>query len=563
MLHELRVRNLLLIDLLELQLAPGFNVLTGETGAGKSVVVGALQLVLGTRGAPDKIRPGAKNAEVEALFQLSSPDALQRLEASGIAQGDELVIRRTLHPNARSRAYLNGRLSPVGELATLAPYLADIASQHESVSLTDVSTHIGYLDEFGGLVGDREEIRVGVEALRAVRENLERLRAVARERAERQEFLQFQLSAIEDVAPTLGEVESLKAERARLRNISRLAAAAGDAAAKLSPHDRGLCDELRGIIGSLSSAAELDDVLNETLDATRAALEHLTEAGRALERYVEGLQDDPARLEQIEHRLYELEQLLRRHGPTEADAIAAADRLRRELEELDSVDDAVRREQERFEQALAKTGKAAFALSKKRSKAAKSLAEAVSSELAGLGMGGARVQVDVARHEGDSGELVVEGAKLTAQGVDRVEFLIAPNKGIAPKPLRKIASGGELSRSLLAIKRILASQGPAGLYVFDEVDAGVGGAVAERIGDALAEIAKHRQVLCITHLAPIAALADAHFVVRKSQSGQVARTDVVRVTGDDRVREVARMLSGAKVTDASMQAAAEMIARAP
>ncbi|HQK19642.1 MAG TPA: DNA repair protein RecN, partial [Polyangiaceae bacterium] len=195
---------------------------------------------------------------------------------------------------------------------------------------------------------------------------------------------------------------------------------------------------------------------------------------------------------------------------------------------------------------------------RKRTETASRLALGISEQLASLGMGGAQVRVEVARHAGE-GDLMVKGARLTAEGVDRVEFLIAPNKGIEPRPLRKIASGGELSRALLAIKRVLASQGPAGLYIFDEVDAGVGGAVAERIGQALADIAKHHQVLCITHLAPIAALADYHFVVRKSQDGHVARTQVVPVTGEDRVREIARMLSGKNVTKASMQAATEMM----
>jgi len=558
MLHELRVRNLLLIDLLEIKLEPGFNVMTGETGAGKSVVIGALKLVLGGRAVPDQIRPGAAEAEVEALFDINAPDALERLRLAGTVSNDELVVRRTLHPSARSRAYLNGRLSAVSELAQLAPHLADIASQHESVSLTDVSTHIGYLDAFGDLDSTREQVGALVAELHGLRTQLARLREVAAVRAEREDFLRFQLNSIEEAEPKAGEVDTLKAERARLRNTARLSEAAGKAASQLS-HDGGLSDRLRAIVGDLASASEIDPALEECAEMTRSALDQLVEAERSLDRYVEGLEADPSRLDEIEHRLYQLEQLLRRHGPTESDALAAADRLRDELGELDQVDDTLRDAERRFEEALGRAGKLAFALSKKRTKSAKALAEGISQELAALGMGGARVCVDVARHVGDSSDLVVDGAKLTADGVDRVEFLIAPNKGIAPRPLRKIASGGELSRSLLAIKRILASQGPAGLYVFDEVDAGVGGAVAERIGQALADIAKHRQVLCITHLAPIAALADAHFVVRKSQSGNVARTDVVRVTGQDRVQEIARMLSGKRVTSASMQTANEMI----
>jgi DNA repair protein RecN (Recombination protein N) len=559
MLHELRVRNLLLIDMLEMKLEPGFNVMTGETGAGKSVVIGALQLVLGGRANPNQIRPGADVAEVEALFDLAAcPEAIERLRLSNIDQGDELVVRRSLLPAARSRAYLNGRLCAVSELSQLAPFLADIASQHESVSLTDVSTHLGYLDSFGDLEEAREQIGSLVDQLGQLRAEVSRLREIARDRAERQEFLLFQLNAIEEADPKPGEIDDLKSERTRLRNAARLTETAGNAVERLSRDDSGLCDQLRTLVSDLSFAVDIDPSLSESASTARDALEQLVECSRALERYAQSMQSDPQRLEAVESRLYQLEQLLRRHGPTELDAVVAGQRLRGELEELGQVDDALRELQQRFDEALRRAGKLAFALSRKRTKAATALADGIGKELAALGMGGARVLVEVARHGGE-GDLMVEGAKLTSEGVDRVEFLIAPNKGIEPRPLRKIASGGELSRALLAIKRVLASQGPAGLYVFDEVDAGVGGAVAERIGQALADIARHRQVLCITHLAPIAALADAHFVVKKTQTDAVARTDVVRVTGEDRVREVARMLSGKSVTKASMQAASEMI----
>ncbi len=558
MLHELRVRNLLLIDSLALDFAPGFNVMTGETGAGKSVVIGALQLVLGGRAVPNQIRPGAESAEVEALFDLGTcPMGIERLRASGVEQGDELVVRRVLLPSARSRAFLNGRLCSVTELAALAPDLADIASQHESVSLTDVATHMGYLDAFGGLEPDREQVSGRVLALSEMRGEITRLRAIAKDRAERQEFLLFQLNSIQEVDPRPGERADLQAERTRLRSTARLAETAWKIADLLA-RDEGLCDRLRGVVGDLSAVTQLDPSLVENAAQAQTSLDHLVDCARSLERYAQGIHADPERLDAVEHRLYQLEGLLRRHGPTEADAVLTAERLRAELASLEQVDEALQAIERRFEEALLQAGKLAFALSTKRTKAASSLAQRIGKELAGLGMGGAQVRVDVARHVGD-GDLTVEGAKLTADGVDRVEFLIAPNKGIEPRPLRKIASGGELSRALLAIKRVLASQGPAGLYVFDEVDAGVGGAVAERIGQALADIAKHRQVLCITHLAPIAALADAHFVVRKSQDGEVARTEVVRVTGDARVREVARMLSGRTVTKASLQAACEMI----
>ncbi len=558
MLLELRVRNFLLIDSLDLSLGPGFNVMTGETGAGKSVIVGALQLVLGGRAGPHQIRPGAESAEIEALFELEPTDpGLETLRAGGLDNDPDLVVRRVRLPSSRARAYLNGRLCAVAELSQLAADLADIASQHESVSLTNVASHLGYLDAFGGLDGEREQIARRVTELTALRAEVARLQTLAQQRAERQEFLLFQLNAIQEVDPRPHEREQLQNERSRLRGATRLAEIAWNSA-ELLTGDQGVCDRLRGIVGDLATVADIDASLAENGSDIQIALDRLGECARGLKKIAETTHADPARLDEVEHRLYRLEGLLRRHGPTESDAMAAMERLRAELVSLEEVEESLRAVEKRFDQELSQAEQAAFSLSRKRTETASRLALGISEQLASLGMGGAQVRVEVARHAGE-GDLMVKGARLTAEGVDRVEFLIAPNKGIEPRPLRKIASGGELSRALLAIKRVLASQGPAGLYIFDEVDAGVGGAVAERIGQALADIAKHHQVLCITHLAPIAALADYHFVVRKSQDGHVARTQVVPVTGEDRVREIARMLSGKNVTKASMQAATEMM----
>ena len=566
MLSELTVRDLLLLDHLELRFEPGFNTLTGETGAGKSVLVGALKLVLGGKALPDQIRPGADQAEVEARFDLAdSPELVARLLAAGVPASDELVVRRIVQSSGRSRAYLNGRLCALTELAAVAPLLADIASQHESVSLTDPSTHLGFLDSFGQLDELRASVATQVEQLHARSRHIDELEARQRSRAERDAFVRFQLSAIDAVHPVPGEMDELRAERTVLRSASRLGSAARRAADRLTEGDPSLSDELRTVMTELRAAAEIDETLGSVVESIEAAIANLDDAGRSLSRYAERVHDDPQRLDAVEERLFELERLLRLHGPTEAEVLAAADRLRRELHELESVDDDLAAQREAFEQALGKAAQDARTLSAGRTQVARKLAEAVSRELAGLAMGGARVEVAVAPLEGVRGELGVDGARLTPDGIDRVEFLIAPNKGIAPRPLRKIASGGELSRALLAIKRVLAEQGPAGLYVFDEVDSGVGGAVAETIGHALADIARHHQVLCITHLAPIAALANGHFVVEKSQGDAVATTTVTRVEGKARVREVARMLSGARITDAAIKTASELIegGRAP
>jgi DNA repair protein RecN (Recombination protein N) len=559
-LVALRVRNFILMDALELRLEPGFNVLTGETGAGKSIVVGALSLVLGGRASVEQIRPGADEAEVEALFDVrGQARVLAVLEAAGVAEGGELVIRRVVQASGRSRAYLNGRLCTAAELAALAPDLADIASQHESVALTDPVTHLGYLDRFARLLPARAELAEGVQRLQELTADLQAARAMERGRGEREAFLSFQLQAIDALAPRPGELPDLAAERTRLRHAGRLREITERAAARLDQGEDALSDELGRLASELRAAAELDPELAPVAGALDACWNELREASREIGRYAERAEADPARLAEIEDRMYRLEGLLRQHGPTLDDVIAARARIAGELAQLSTVESRVAELERERGALLAVASDRARRLSEKRRKAGEKLGAAIAAELADLGMGGARVVVEVELLAGDRAELSVDGARLSQDGIDRVEFLISPNKGIDPRPLRRIASGGELSRALLALKRVLAECGPAGLYVFDEVDSGVGGAVADKIGRAIADVARHHQVLCITHLAPIAAFADAHFVVSKRDAGGVTRSTVTRVEKKERVAEVARMLSGAKVTPAALKAATELI----
>ena len=560
MLLALRVKSFVLIDALELELEPGFNVLTGETGAGKSIVIGALSLVLGGRASADAVRPGADEAVIEALFDVrESARVKAALEAAGTPFDGELVVRRVVQANGRSRAYLNGRLCTAGELAALAAELADVASQHESVALTDPSTHLGYLDQFGKLLGERAALGIEVERVEAVAAALREAKKQEQGRGEREAFLTFQLQSIDALGPRPGELDELDAERSRLRHADKLHEVTSHAAARIDEGDAPIADELARLSKELTMAAGLDPALEAAAQSLEAAYTELREVGRELGRYAERTEADPARLAEVEERMFRLEGLARQHGPTLDDVIAARARIAGELDELAGTSSRIAD----LERELASVHQVAAAqakkLSAKRKKAADKLGASISTELAELGMGGARVVVDVAALGGDGGELAVDGARLGRDGIDKVEFLISPNKGIEPRPLRRIASGGELSRSLLALKRVLADGGPAGLYVFDEVDAGVGGAVADKIGRAIADVAKHRQVLCITHLAPIAAFADTHFVVSKQSAGAITTSAVKRVEKKERTHEVARMLSGAKVTDAALKAATELI----
>jgi DNA repair protein RecN (Recombination protein N) len=323
--------------------------------------------------------------------------------------------------------------------------------------------------------------------------------------------------------------------------------------------ESAICDELARIAADLDGAAVIDGSLAGLARTIESARAELSDAARALGRYAEGVESNPARLSEVDERLFRLQKLLRKHGPTTIELVAHRAALAREVEGLAKASDRVAELEADRDRRLAKVGVAARVLSKKRRDAAEKLADAIGRELAQLGMGRARVIVDVASTAASGDALAIDGARLHRTGVDRVEFLIAPNKGEDPRPLRRIASGGELSRALLALKRVLADRGPAGLYVFDEVDAGVGGAVAEVIGRAIAEIARHRQVLCITHLPQIAALADVHFVVGKNEVKGRTVSTLKKLKDRERVEEIARMIGGVKVGDGARRTAEEMM----
>jgi DNA repair protein RecN (Recombination protein N) len=560
-LLQLSIRNIVLIERLVLELTPGFNAITGETGAGKSMVVDALSLVLGGRARPELVRSGADEAEVEALFELSpSSRVAAKLDAGGIPGERELVVRRVVQAEGRSRAYINGRICTASQLADLAADLCDIASQHESVALTDPSTHIEYLDAFGRLEADRARMAEQVDALAAVVRELDAVSAQERGRAEREDFLNWQIREIDEVEPRDGEETELASELARLRHADKLQVATRGAAERLYEGEGAACDELARVSAELDQAAAIDGALALFARTIESARAELADAARALARYADSVEASPERLQEVEERSFRLQKLLRKHGPTTADLIAHRSALARELAALANASERVAELELEKSRRVTEVAAAARALSRKRRDAAEKLADAIGRELAQLGMGRARVVVEVTPTAAMGDALTVDGARLTRAGVDRVEFLIAPNRGEEPRPLRKIASGGELSRALLALKRVLASEGPAGTYVFDEVDAGVGGAIAEVIGHAIADIARHRQVVCITHLPQIAALADAHFVVDKTETRGRTHTTVRRLSSAERIDEVARMIGGIKVGDAARHAAAELLA---
>jgi DNA repair protein RecN (Recombination protein N) len=556
----LRVRSFAIIEALEVELDAGLNIVTGETGAGKSILVDALQLVLGARGRPEVVRTDAEAAEVEALFDLTDqPEALGALRDQGVETDGELLIRRVISATGRTRAYINGRLATLAQLKEVTKGLADISSQHEYHSLADSRHHLSYLDAFASHASLVDEVGQAHAVLVEAAAGLEEVVTEERGKADREDLLRYQVNEIETLREALENEEELLVERERLRHAEKLGTAAGQAEAQLYSEDDSICGAVSRIASSVEQASGFDPSLEPMAAQIRDALLQLEDAASELGSYARDLSFDANRLGALDDQLDRLARVKRKYGNTGAEILAYRDQAAAELDSLERYEERLDRYQREFDEALEEASRAALGLRGKRQVAAAKLSKAISKELSSLGMGEAKVTVELAALEGGPRELQVEGARLSPTGVDHAELLIAPNRGEEAKPLRKIASGGELSRAMLAIKRVLAGLGPASLYVFDEVDAGVGGAVAEVIGRKIHEVAQHSQVLCITHLPQISAYADAHYRVHKEVVGERTKSDIRLLSDTERLEEIARMLGGVTVTDQARAAAQALL----
>ena len=559
MLSALRVENLAIIDRVEVSFDPGLTVITGETGAGKSILIHALNLVLGARASPEIVRNGADRTVVEALFEVrDDPAARRRLVDLDLPDNDEILIRRTVSLQGRSRTTINGALATQAQLSALSAGLVDISSQHEHQSLADPATHISTLDAYAkaDLV---PRVEAAVEAAVAAAAAVEELKKKIQERAEREELLMFQLAEIKKLDPQPGEIPIIEEELARLRHVDRLRESTSRAEHALYGRERALCDELGRIEDDLSSSAELDPALAPFVERIASARVELEDISGELGRYGRRLNADPEQLSQMEERLHALKRLARRHNGDLDAAVAWRRTAEEELAMLSDAENLIADKSNEAARALAAAAVLARELSAIRKGAAKDLGRAIARELADLGMGSAEILVEVAPLEPGTSGLVYEGSRLSSSGMDRVEFLIAPNPGEPPRPLRRIASGGELSRALLGTKRVLAGIGPVGTYVFDEVDTGVGGAVADAIGRKLAAVAEHHQVLCITHQPQIAAFGSSHLVVHKEVVDGRTASRLRRLSHKERVEELARMLGGRSISDAARGAAEALL----
>ncbi len=559
MLKLLKIKNIALIHDVGLELGPGLTLLTGETGAGKSILIDALGLLLGARASADLIRTGEDQAVVEAL--IDSREARAALESHGLpAEDDEIVIRREVHVSGKGRATVNGALVPVGVLRELAPFVAHIHGQHEPQGLLDPQTHVGLVDHHAGLDAEAAAIGEPFRRLREVESLLESLRRDRRQDERRREMLEYQAVEIEKAALQPGEEDALRQEKKLQANAGRLAELSGEAYAALYEDEAAVLSRLGQLYRKVDDLARIDPRFTPYVEARGAVRAQLDDLALFLRDYRESLQVSPGRLDEIEGRLAVIERLKRKYGATVEDVLAFGERCRAELRDLGSPEERERALVAEREALAGRYLAAAVQLSRKRRAAARDLEKKVQGELALLAM--ERTRFQVAFSPETSPGSAEDTATWTERGLESAEFLLSPNPGEELRPLARIASGGELSRILLALKSVSSLDASGKTLVFDEVDAGIGGRVAEVVGRKLRDMAQRHQVLCVTHLPQIASLADRHLVVRKQVERGRTTTQVGALDASERVEEVARMLGGETVTDAARRHAREMVRQA-
>lgn len=552
MLVELRIRNVAVIDMVALPLAGGLNVLTGETGAGKSLIIGALGMLLGERAAADRVRSGADKATVEGVFDVRRErDLRQLLDTRGIDLDDDvLVLKREVSVNGRSRAWINGSPVTAAILSEVGARLVSVHGQHDSRQLVDGEHQRDVLDAFVQAAEVRARVADAhgqVLALRARERELEQRRQEATRRAD---YLRFVAKEIEELHPVSGEEALLDADIRRLSHAEELQSLASQAAAAITGDERAALTRLAAVRRSLSALMRIDPSLERLQAGFDAAVYALDELASDLEGYAEGIEADPQRLRVLERRRDQLVSVMRKYGPTLDDVILTGAEAKQELELVDSgaLDlAAIAASRAAAEGALAE---AAAELTRRRQSGARQFARDVSALLPELGMQEGRIDVVLSPLE-----------HVGAAGAEAVSFVATLNSGSEARPLSRIASGGELSRVMLALSTVLAQLQQVPTLVFDEVDAGVGGAVAWQVGALMRRVASHHQVLAISHLAQIAARAHHHIVVRKSAVGSVTTSDTVVVDEEARVMEIARMLGGDAEREVSRAHARELLSR--
>ena len=554
MLSLLHIENIAIIESADIAFDGGFNVLTGETGAGKSIVIDAISAVLGERTSRELIRTGAKSAVVNAVFTGSLP--IKWLEDNGFLAEEELMLQREIQGDGRNICRVNGRPMTVAQLRQLGRQLLNIHGQHDGQQLLDPECHLGYLDSFGKTSPLVEEYQAAYRSMAELRKKIAALEMDEAERSRRVDTLEYQIKELERAELRPGEDEELDARKTLLRSSGKLMEALQEAQFALSGGEdsRGACDlisEAEGAVRSVTRLGPQLEELGEKLTALRCAAD---DAAEVLRDFADEFDFSPDELDQLESRLDVIYRLKKKYGPTVADMLDYLERCKGELEQIQDADDTIQRLEKELEKAKTEAVKRGEALTKARKKAAVSLQKRVQEELRQLDMPKVQFVTDFAPSPGQDG--------MDDTGMDQVQFLMSANLGEALKPIQKVASGGELARIMLALKNVLAEDDGIGSLVFDEVDTGVSGRAAQKVAEKMADVARRKQVLCVTHLPQIAAMADTHFSVEKGEKKGRTFTNVERLDRQGRVEELARLIGGAAVTDVLRQSAAQLLEQA-
>jgi DNA repair protein RecN (Recombination protein N) len=561
MLIQLTISNFAIIGHLEIHFKPGLNILSGETGAGKSIIINAVNLILGGRASAELIRSGAEEARVEALFQVPLPSPVsQMLGEMDIPFQGELLIKRHLSKEGRNRIVINGSMATLQMLARLGQMMISISGQHEHQLLLKAENHLALLDDFSGLTDERESLRNAFSGHQALKEKRDGLKKEIREKEERQDLARFQREEIEKAALVPGEDTALEAEKKRLLYAEKLMEEVGEAYGSLYERDDSVLSSLSQSLRRLERSADLEERLQAIVKALASAKAEIEESAMELRALQKGIVMDPRRLEEVEERLQLIHKLKRKYGASIEEILQLKDRLAESMGTLDQRKEELARVETQTEEAEKTLVSKATHLSRKRRQAAGRFEDSLKQELVLLSLGGTRFEVQFQ----DSPESLKAGReelmkRLRPEGLDRVEFMLSPNVGEELKPLSKIASGGELSRIMLAMKSILARSSSVETVVFDEVDSGIGGATAEVVGDKLRSLAEYHQILCITHLPQIASKGKTHFMVEKQVQDGRTRTVISELGFEERVKEIARLLGGKKVTQKAVAHAKELL----
>ncbi len=555
MLSLLHIENIALIQSADIRFEPGFNVLTGETGAGKSIVIDSIGAVLGERTSRELIRTGAKSALVTAVF--TQVPTLPWLEENGFPTGEEeLLLQRELQGDGRNVCRIDGKLVTVAQLRELGRQLLNIHGQHDGQQLLDPASHLGYLDQFGGCQPLLESYQEAYRKWHDIRREMDKLQMDEAERSRRVDTLNYQIQELERAQLKAGEDEELSARRTLLRSAGRLMEAVQSAEFALSgDEDRdGACSliaQAEGEVQGVSSISPELGELSEKLTALRCAADDAADTLRDLSR---SFDFSPGELDQVEERLDLLYRLRKKYGPTVEDMLSYLDRCRKELDQIQYADDTLARLEKDLKKAQKEAARRGEVLSQARREAAGALQARVQEELRQLDMPKVRFQTEFTPKGGEAG--------MDETGLDEVQFLMSANLGEALKPIQKVASGGELARIMLALKNVLAEGDQIGTLVFDEVDTGVSGRAAQKVAEKMAQVARGKQVLCVTHLPQIAAMADTHFSVQKGEREGRTYTRLERLDRSQRREELARLIGGASITPSLLESAEELLRQA-